>query len=89
MLRSLPCRLPPPVLVRAGDPFGARWQTLLGTFLHQACRNNGRLQPLADSAAAGASASAIPAFAGIRTICWKEQRRDPGVGVGRSEVSPI
>jgi hypothetical protein len=84
VLRSLPCRLPPPVLVRAGDPFGAPWQTLLSTFLHQACRNNGSLQPLADSLVAGASASAPLVFAGIRPICGKEQRRvlTPGWGLG-------
>lgn len=84
MLRSLPCRLPPSVLVRAGDPFRALWRTLLSTFLHRACRNNGSLQPLADSVVAGASASGIcrdPAsFREGAAACL-----DPGMGVGRSE----
>lgn len=90
MLRSLPCRLPPPVLVRAGDPFGASLQTLLGTFLHQACRNNGSLQPLADSAAAGASASTPPVLAGTRPICRKERRRvlTAGWGLGGARRTP-
>lgn len=79
MLRSLPCRLPSPVLVRAGDPFGAPWQTLLSTFLHQACRNNGSLQPLADSVVARASASGIcrdPANLRVGAAVYL----DPGMG---------
>lgn len=86
MLRSLPCRLPSPVLVRAGDPFGAPWQTLLSTFHHQACRNNGSLQPLADSVVADASATAPLVFAGIRPICGKEQQHVLTLGWGLGEV---
>lgn len=93
MLRSLPCRLPPPVLVRTGDPFGSPWQTLLGTFLHQACRgNNGSLQPLADSAAAGASASAPPVFICRDPADFREGVAaclDPKIGFGRNEMNPF
>lgn len=93
MLRSLPCRLPPPVLVRTGDLFGSPWQTLLGTFLHQACRrNNGSLQPLADSAAAGASASAPPVFICRDPADFREGVAaclDPKIGFGRNEMNPF